>query len=448
MFHVNFDTSADKFQNYYKDLSQRVKAREVDLLIVVNMFLTGFDATTLNTLWVDKNLKMHGLIQAFSRTNRILNSVKTYGNIVCFRNLQKATDDAIALFGDREASGVVLLKGYDAYYDGYEENGKAVPGYRDLIGELSNEFPLGQPITGEQKQKDFIKLYGNILRLKNILSAFDQFAGHELLPERDFQDYQSVYLDLYQAYRPKTDGDKENINDDITFEIELIRQVEINIDYILMLVMKYHESNCKDKGILGTIDRAIDSSIQLRSKKDLIHGFISTVNAATDVDRDWQSYVQQQKQQELEQIIAEEKLKPAEAQRFVANAFRDGALKTTGTDIDQILPPVSRFGGGNRTEKKKTIIQQELLQNAQQAAARYHSPVTRFVRDLQSRGSVAAVRDFVRRRAPSDAFASLEQAGHLELSPEATIIQARYGPLFTDEEINTCLTLLLEAGYF
>ena len=150
-FHVNFDTSADKFQNYYKDLSQRVKAREVDLLIVVNMFLTGFDATTLNTLWVDKNLKMHGLIQAFSRTNRILNSVKTYGIIVCFRNLQKATNDAIALFGDREASGVVLLKGYDAYYDGYEENGKVVPGYRDLIDELSREFPLGQPITGEQK---------------------------------------------------------------------------------------------------------------------------------------------------------------------------------------------------------------------------------------------------------------------------------------------------------
>ena len=126
----------------------------------------------------------------------------------------------------------MLLKGYDAYYDGYEENGKAVPGYRDLIDELSGEFPLGQPITGEQKQKDFIKLYGNILRLKNILSAFDQFAGNEILPERDFQDYQSVYLDLYQAYRPKTDGDKENINDDITFEIELIRQVEINIDYI------------------------------------------------------------------------------------------------------------------------------------------------------------------------------------------------------------------------
>ena len=186
-----------------------------------------------------------------------------------------------------------------------------------------------------------------------------KLATLQLVRKRDGSsgEFFLLYLDRYQAYRPKTDGDKENINDDITFEIELIRQVEINIDYILMLVMKYHESNCKDKSILGTIDRAIDSSIQLRSKKDLIHGFINTVNAATDVDRDWQSYVQQQKQQELEQIIAEEKLKPAEAQRFVANAFRDGALKTTGTDIDQILPPVSRFGGGNRTEKKKTIIQ-------------------------------------------------------------------------------------------
>ena len=160
----------------------------------------------------------------------------------------------------------MLLKGCDAYYDGYEENGKAVPGYRDLIDELSGEFPLGQPIIGEQKQKDFIKLYGNILRLKNILSAFDQFAGHELLPERDFQDYQSVYLDLYQAYRPKTDGDKENINDDITFEIELIRQVEINIDYILMLVMKYHESNCKDKSILEpSTGRLTPASSGLRS---------------------------------------------------------------------------------------------------------------------------------------------------------------------------------------
>ena len=186
---------------YKRQLSMRVKNREVDLLIVVNMFLTGFDATTLNTLWVDKNLKMHGLIQAFSRTNRILNSVKTFGNIVCFRDLQKATNEAIALFGDRDAKGVILLMDYDSYYSGYTDaKGKDVPGYQDLIDELTEKFPVSQPILGEQNQKDFIKLYGNILRLKNILSTFDCFAGNELLPERTFQDYQSIYIDLYQQY--------------------------------------------------------------------------------------------------------------------------------------------------------------------------------------------------------------------------------------------------------
>ena len=357
-FHTNYDTSADKFQNYYKDLSMRVKNREVDILIVVNMFLTGFDATTLNTLWVDKNLKMHGLIQAFSRTNRILNSVKTFGNIVCFRDLQKATEDALALFGDRNASGIVLLKDYDSYYSGYVDNkGQDVPGYQDLIDQLVTEFPVGQPIIGEQEQRDFIQLYGKILRLKNILSTFDQFAGNEILAERYFQDYQSMYIDLYQKFRPKGDGDKENINDDIEFEMELIRQVEINIDYILILVARYHDSNCTDKEILGTIDRAIDSSIQLRSKKDLIHGFIDTINAATDVDRDWHTFVQQQKENDLEGIITEEKLKPDETRRFVANSFRDGALKTTGTDIDKLMPPVSRFGGSSRAEKKQGVIQ-------------------------------------------------------------------------------------------
>ena len=356
-FHTNFDTSADKFQNYYKDLSMRVKSREVDILIVVNMFLTGFDATTLNTLWVDKNLKMHGLIQAFSRTNRILNSVKTFGNIVCFRDLQQATEDAIALFGDKEANSIVLLRDYDSYYSGYtDDKGKDVPGYQDLVDELTEKFPIAEPIIGEQNEKDYIKLYGKILRLKNILSTFDRFAGNELLPERVFQDYQSVYIDLYQKYRPKIDGDKENINDDIEFEIELIRQVEINIDYILMLVGKYHASNCKDKEILGAIDRAIDSSIQLRSKKDLIQGFIETVNASTVVDRDWRIYVEKQKEQDLDQIIAEEKLKPDEAKHFIDNSFRDGTLKTTGTDFDRIMPPVSRFGGGSRTEKKQGII--------------------------------------------------------------------------------------------
>ncbi len=237
-FNTNFDTSSDKFENYYKDLSQRMKSREVDLLIVVNMFLTGFDATTLNALWVDKNLKQHGLIQAFSRTNRILNSVKTFGNIICFRDLKQATDDAIALFGDKDAGGIVLLKTYGDYYHGYEENGKYKPGYTDLIAQLQETYPLGQQIIGEESQKDFIRLFGALLRLKNILTSFDDFVGNEILNPREFQDYQSMYIDLYQNFTKEKDADKEDINDDIVFEMELVKQIEVNIDYILMFVAK------------------------------------------------------------------------------------------------------------------------------------------------------------------------------------------------------------------
>lgn len=356
-FNTSFGTSSDKFQNYYKDLSLRMKKREVDLLIVVNMFLTGFDATTLNTLWVDKNLKQHGLIQAFSRTNRILNSVKTFGNIVCFRNLQDATDEAIALFGDKDAESIVLLKSYKDYYEGYDENGKHQPGYEELIDELCLKFPLGEQIYGEQNQKDFIKLFGAILRLKNILTAFDDFENNEILTLRDYQDYQSVYIDLYEELAPGNKPDREKINEDIEFELELIRQVEINIDYILMLVAKYHQTNCEDKSILVSIDKAISSSLQLRSKKELIEHFIDTVNAATNVDEDWRKFVSEQKETDLNQLISEEKLKQEETKRLMDNSFRDGLLKTTGTDIDKIMPPVSRFGGGNRTAKKQSVIE-------------------------------------------------------------------------------------------
>jgi len=356
VFSTNYDTSSDKFQNYYKDVSDRVKKRQIDLLIVVNMFLTGFDATTLNTLWVDKNLKQHGLIQAYSRTNRILNSVKTFGNIVCFRDLKKATDDAISLFGDKNAGGIVLLKTYNDYYNGFDHDGKYRPGYAELIAELMKHFPIGETITGEEAQKEFIRLYGAILRLKNILTAFDDFAGNEILSDRDFQDYQSVYIDLYQAMRPKSDGDKENINDDIVFELELIKQIEVNIDYILMLVEKYHENNCEDKSILTAIDKAINSSIELRSKKELINRFIERVNTSVEVGNDWQRFVHEKKEEDLSALIVAEKLKDAEVRRFIDNAFRDGILKTTGTDIDKILPSVSRFGDDNRDAKKQGII--------------------------------------------------------------------------------------------
>jgi type I restriction enzyme R subunit len=361
-FGTNYDTSSDKFQNYYKDVSLRMKNREIDILIVVNMFLTGFDATTLNTLWVDKNLRRHGLIQSFSRTNRILNSVKTYGNIICFRDLTKETDDAIALFGDKDAGGIVLLKSYADYMNGYEEDGEHKKGYVELVDEITEQFPIGSDILGETDEKFFIKLYGAILRYKNILDAFDDFAGNEILTPRDFQDYQSVYIDLYQKYCNKTDADKEDINDDIIFEIELVKQIEVNIDYILMLVAKYHDSNCTDKSILLAINKAVSSSIELRSKKELIEQFVASINADSEVDDDWRKFVLAKREQDIALIISEESLKDDEARRFIANAFRDGALKTTGTDIDKILPPVSRFGGGGsgRAVKKQSVIEKLL----------------------------------------------------------------------------------------
>ncbi|WP_373164264.1 type I restriction endonuclease subunit R [Agathobaculum sp. Marseille-P7918] len=359
MFHTNYSTDSDRFQNYYKDVSLRMKNKELDLLIVVNMFLTGFDATTLNTLWVDKNLKMHGLIQAFSRTNRILNSIKTFGNIVCFRNLQKRVDAAIALFGDKEAGGIVLLHKFADYYYGYTtQDGKDKPGYVDMIEELTQKFPLSAPqIEGEQNQKDFIALFGAILRMRNLLSSFDEFKGKEQLAERDLQDYLGRYQDLRDEWMRRTKGEKEDITDDIVFEIELIRQIEINIDYILMLVKKYHDSHCDDKEILITIQKAVDASPELRSKKQLIETFISGINDVEDVLEEWHGFVAEEREKELTQIIRDEKLREPETRKFLENAFRDGEIKTTGTDIDKLMPPVSRFGGGGtRAKKKQSVI--------------------------------------------------------------------------------------------
>ena len=351
LFGTSFDTSTDTFQNYYKDLSQRLKTRELDLVIVVNMFLTGFDATTLNTLWVDKNLKAHGLIQAYSRTNRILNSVKTYGNIVSFRNLEQATNDALALFGNKDAKGIVLLKPYAEYYSEYQ--GK--------IAELQALFPLGTGITGEAAQKAFIKLFGAILRLKNILTAFDDFAGNEILSQRDFQDYQSLYLNLYAEFRSASEAEKESINDDVVFEIELIKQVEINVDYILMLVEQYLKKGTgEDKEIRANIERAVNASPSLRNKKDLIEQFVDTVSTKGKVDAQWQAFVVAKKAEELERIIAEEDLNAEETRAFIDNAFRDGAIPTAGTAITKILPPVSRFSKDNGHGRKKQTVLDEL----------------------------------------------------------------------------------------
>lgn len=359
MFKTNYDTSADKFQNYYKDVSLRMKNRELDLLIVVNMFLTGFDATTLNTLWVDKNLRAHGLLQAYSRTNRILNSIKTFGNIVCFRNLEKATNDSIALFGDKNAGGIVLMKTFKEYYEtGYKDNkDRDMKPYVDLIAELQDKFPLGERIISEQAKKDFVKLYGAILRLRNILTTFDEFEGKGILTERDVQDYHSMYIDIYNDIR-HNDNEQTNVNDDIVFEMELIKQVEINIDYILMLIKKYHDTHLKDKEIIITIQKSIDASMELRSKKDLILNFISSLTPSSKVDSDWKKYVQAKKMEELDALIERENLNKEETYKFIDAAFRNGYVQEIGTDIDDVLPPSDIFApDDDRYNKRMTVLE-------------------------------------------------------------------------------------------
>jgi len=359
MFHTSYDTSADKFANYYKDVSLRMKNKELDLLIVVGMFLTGFDATTLNTLWVDKNLKMHGLIQAFSRTNRILNSIKTFGNIICFRNLSKRVDSALSTYGDKENGGVVLIKSFKEYYNGYESaSGKRMPGYKDMIESLKEKFPLSEPqIIGEKNQKDFISLFGAVLRMTNLLNSFDEFEENKLLNDFEMQDYRGRYLDLMDEWRAKRQKHAlKDINDDVVFEVELIRQVDINIDYILMLVQKYHDSNCTDKEVLIKINKAVDSSPELRSKKALINSFIEGLNEVDDVLDAWNEYIKAEEEKELSDLIETEKLKDAETREFVRNSFDEGGIKTSGTEIDDIMPPISRFNHSGRAEKKERLI--------------------------------------------------------------------------------------------
>ena len=368
MFGTKYSTDSEKFQNYYKDLSLRMKNREIDLLLVVSMFLTGFDAKTLNTLWVDKNLKMHGLLQAYSRTNRILNSIKDCGNIVCFRNLEEATNESFALFGDKDAAGLVLMRPFRDYYYGYEdEKGKHVHGYKEIVDALLERFSL--PInpanfTLEQK-KDFVRLFGSFLKMQNLLSAFDEFTPEmKVISEFDRQDYTTLYNNLHDELRKPQGGDKESIEDDLIFEMELVKQIQINIPYILQLVREYHDKNCQDKTIIAKIQKAIDSSPDLRDKKKLIMDFIDKMTPSSgsgqgEINDEWNEYVEQQKQQELQAIIAEENLRPEETKKFIAQSFADGFVTTTGVAITKVLPPMPVFGSGkmNREEKKKTVLE-------------------------------------------------------------------------------------------
>ncbi len=361
---TNYSTDGDSFQGYYKDVSQRMKNKDVDILIVVGMFLTGFDAKTLNTLWVDKNLKLHGLLQAYSRTNRILNAVKNCGNIVCFRNLEDATKQSLAIFGDENASGLVFMKTFDEYYrKGYEdEKGKWHEPYTVLIERLLSLFPVEDManIFDEEKKKEFVMLMGEILRVRNILSAFDDFTDEmKLMDEMRFQDYLGWYNTYYEDFRkPTHSGDKEFINDDIVFEMELVKQVQINIRYILEQVQQYHDTNCTDKMIIVRMMKLVDASPDMRDKRDLIEKFIEQMRPqkGADVGDEWEHYIEQEKKRQLDEIIKQEHLKSTETEAFMRRAFADGYITETGTGINKIMPPMNPFVKSSG-EKKQSVIE-------------------------------------------------------------------------------------------
>ena len=367
MFGTKYDTSGEKFQNYYKDLSLRMKNKEVDILIVVNMFLTGFDAKTLNTLWVDKNLKMHGLLQAYSRTNRILNSIKNCGNVVCFRNLEEATKESFSLFGDKNACGTILMRPFADYYYGFDdENNKHVLGYKEIIEKLLEKYklPMNPANYNEEQKKEFVRIFGGVLKLTNLLSAFDEFTAEKrIITEFATQDYLTWYNDIHEELRPDGKEEKDDIEDDLVFEMELVKQIQINIPYILSLVKEYHDKNCGDQTIIAKIQKAIGSSPDMRDKKNLIMKFIEKMTpehseGEGDIDKEWSDYIAKEREAELSSIIKDERLKPEETKKFIDQAFKDGYVTSTGLAITNVLPPMPLFGGGkaNREKKKETVL--------------------------------------------------------------------------------------------
>ena len=351
-FGTNFGTDASGFEGYYESLSKALTDKRIDLVIVVDMFLTGFDSKSLNTLWVDKNLRAHGLIQAFSRTNRILNSVKTYGNVVCFRNLEEATNDAIALFGNKEARGQVLLRPYGEYLSNYLET----------IDQLRLDFPLPiGSIASEKEQKRFIVLMGQILRLRNILTSFDDFETDDPVPSRDLEDYRSVYLDLYHEARERVKAEKEPIADDLVFEMELVKQVDINVDYVLMLVEHHRgeKGDGEDREIPVDIVRALASSPTLRGKRDLIEEFYRRVSLDGDVPTEFEAFIAARRESELAAIIEAERLREG-AREFAYESLCEGYVSDEGTGLSSILPPMRRFGAGAGREAVRVRVLEAL----------------------------------------------------------------------------------------
>ena len=368
-FKTNYSTNGKEFQNYYKDLSQKVKDKEIDLLIVVGMFLTGFDAPTLNTLFVDKNLRYHGLIQAFSRTNRILNKVKTFGNIVCFRNLEKATEDAIKTFGDENSVNVILEKSYDEYINGFtdEETGKSMKGYVDLCNEIVEKFPNPVEIELDSEKKEFAELFGELLKSENILRNFDEFENFEkIISDRQMQDMKSVYVDICEDIRntgkndENKNGEEEIDFSNVEFQIDLLKTDEINLDYILSLILKKSEEHDDIETLKSEIRRIIRTSLGTRAKEDLIMNFInktdlSEIKNSGDILESFYKYANEEKKIKIDELIENEGLKK-DSERFIERSINRGFVDYAGAEIDSILPPTSRRKGA-REAKKQTVLQ-------------------------------------------------------------------------------------------
>ncbi|WP_288868123.1 type I restriction endonuclease subunit R [uncultured Parvimonas sp.] len=369
LFKTNFSTEGKEFQNYYSDLSNRVKNKEVDLLIVVGMFLTGFDAPTLNTLFVDKNLRYHGLIQAFSRTNRILNKVKTFGNIVCFRNLEKATEDAIKTFGDENSVNVILEKSYDEYINGFtdEETGKKFKGYKDICEEIIAKFPDPTEIVLDADKKEFVQLFGELLKAENILRNFDEFESFEkIISDRQMQDMKSVYVDIRESIlneRRSKEAEGEQIDfSDVEFQIDLLKTDEINLDYILALILEKARENDDIESLKAEVRRVIRSSLGTRAKEDLIMEFISKTRLSElkntdDIIETFYDFAKKEKAVKINQLIVEENLNE-KANRFIEKSVSKGYVEYAGDELDGIIPPLSRRGGVR--EKKKEIVLEKI----------------------------------------------------------------------------------------
>ena len=369
LFKSNFSTEGKEFQNYYSDLSNRVKNKEVDLLIVVGMFLTGFDAPTLNTLFVDKNLRYHGLIQAFSRTNRILNKVKTFGNIVCFRNLERATEDAIKTFGDENSVNVILEKSYDEYINGFtdEETGKKFKGYKDICEEIIAKFPDPTEIVLEADKKEFVQLFGELLKAENILRNFDEFESFEkIISERLMQDMKSVYVDIRESIlneRRSKEAEVAQVDfSDVEFQIDLLKTDEINLDYILALILEKARENDDIESLKAEVRRVIRSSLGTRAKEDLIMEFISKTRLSElkntdDIIETFYDFAKKEKVVKINQLISEENLNE-KANRFIEKSISKGYVEYAGDELDGIIPPLSRRGGVR--EKKTEIVLEKI----------------------------------------------------------------------------------------